>query len=613
MKNFAKKLCAIILVMSMMITLLILPANAAGEIGYVAPTGSPAVTGTTYPTVSAYKEAAIATAAGTATAEQTEVMNSASYVVTSLEDWEAIRQLVDKVAVTSTSYTFEGKKVYLTQNLNAAGQSVKCIAPTFGTAFKGHLDGQGYTIDNVRMTCTDKYNNGLFGFTMNATFENLVIGSGCVFTQHSPGDRDWRASNASLVAIVWGTGTIRNVQSAASVLTNGSNAASGGIVGQIWTGNNVTISNCTFTGVASPDTDNAFTNTPRIGGIVGFIQASTGTTTISNCVNEGTVTSRTTGAWYTNGAGGIVGESQNTTLIQNCVNRGVITAPFAGGILGTQINGSGTVIKNCTHFVDHSAATSYTATGVLGAQGAPNQTTITPGNLVDTATGNNTYDSTLLMRGFQKTAPYYKGKSQVYNIRFFATGMDTDYQKVGFIVRATSHNKTWDKSTTVVYDALSATTSDGKTITAATAAGYQSNYIYAITVNGIPADTDVTFHVQPYAVTEKDVTIYGQPHTATVNVSSDSNLTAPDLVENFHIELGDPMLVVKGTEADSKDSNYRFPYMRYTVGGQSIVINWKMSPDSVNSYDGAIGTLVSDDGGKTWRKRIPPRNRTAEG
>ena len=523
MKHHAKQLCAIILALSMMISLMILPATAAG---YVAPTGTPAVTDTTYPTVSAYEEAAKATAAGTATTEQTEIMNSANYVIDTPADWVAMANLVNKVSVTSTSYNFQGKKIYMTDDLDMSAYSnLPCIAYSNAFLFYGSLDGQGYTIDYVTMTnTTNNFFNGLFGFVAGVTIENLVIGSNCVFTDAYASSKEWRGANTSLVAAVTGvTGynatTIRNVKSQAKLVSNANTTATGGLVG-IQVGGELKIENSTFSGSITPS---AGANLVRVGGIAGLIHTITSFNAV-NCVNEGTVTARESGAWWTNSAGGIVGEAQKAVTIDNCVNKGVVTGAYAGGILGTQVNTAGSVIKNCTHYVNHSTAATNTATKVLGAQGTPSSAVLLePATPYVTETNNNVYDSTLISMNYQTTAAYSveNKDGKYFSIRFIASGVDATYTNVGFKVTATSHDgKVWDLNTTKVYSSLSATTPDGKTATALEAE--EGAYLMALTLKNVPADTDITFVVQPYAtLADGSTVILGAPYTTgTVNVAS---------------------------------------------------------------------------------------------
>ena len=46
--------------------------------------------------------------------------------------------------------------------------------------FRGHFDGAGYVVKNLRLACENSYTYGLFGSTSNARIERLGIASGCM-------------------------------------------------------------------------------------------------------------------------------------------------------------------------------------------------------------------------------------------------------------------------------------------------------------------------------------------------------------------------------------------------------------------------------------------------
>ena len=107
----------------------------------------------------------------------------------------------------------------------------------------------------------------------------------------------------------------------------------GGVVGYAYapsssSSGTITITNCYNTGSVTGFND--------VGGLVGY---SVGTTTVTNCYNTGSVTS--SGG---SDVGGLVGYSSSST-ISNCYNTGVVTGGNrVGGLLGTTYSGT---IANC--------------------------------------------------------------------------------------------------------------------------------------------------------------------------------------------------------------------------------------------------------------------------
>ena len=67
----------------------------------------------------------------------------------------------------------------------------------------------------------------------------------------------------------------------------------------------------------------------------------------------------------------------------------------------------------------------------------------------------------------------------------------------------------------------------------------------------------------------------------------------------FHLEFGDPVVVGQG-KCDVWGP-YQFPELTYTRGG-SILCSWAMHYDTIE-YTGESGDAVSDDFGRTWRRK----------
>ena len=579
MKHITHRFLAILLTVALALSLLVLPVGAAG---YEAPASV---------TVTA------------ATADIPDIVNynannvKNAYVITSYEGWEKLASLVNSGTV------FSGKTIYLTTSLNMSGKTVTVNGTGDSNRFQGVFDGQGYTIDNVTTLASNTSFTSLFGF-FGGTVKNLVIGSGCNFTRRNT-KGDWRSANASLIGSSHGTVTVQNVISYATVADGGYNLPTAGIVGYHANGT-LTVSNSTFAGT--------ITNSPvRSAGIVGYADCAS-KLTVTNCVNEGNIIGKTAGTWSNSTSGGIVGQiTISNVTIENCVNKGVVQSTYGGGIVGSLIGNGRATIKNCSHYVDYSnIIEGVTATNIYGIAGAVSSTgnAIVPPENADSyvtqsnnhvymaGTDNAVYEPTLVARGYQMTESYTKEGSEVYSVRFIATGNDLSYQNVGFIIKATTFGKQWDANTTTVYESLSVNTPNNKTAKAVTASSYNAEYLFAMTIADIPVDTAVVFYIQPYAKAADGTLLYGDTYTGTINK-----------MENFEIVLGNPIKVAQGTVGDSE--NYNFPYFRFTESG-AIVASWKMSPDSINSYTGNVGYAVSEDKGKTWTITSGPPQRISD-
>ena len=144
----------------------------------------------------------------------------------------------------------------------------------------------------------------------------------------------------------------------------------GGIVGSLRDGGR--IENCT----SSLNINYTDDDTARIGGIVGEIQATSGSRNsyIINCINTGNITSSDI---HGGGCGGIAGNA-NDAIIRNCYNSGNVTGVFqCGGIVGAAasgINGAhGCEIENCgnTGTISISSTESTKKNRVGGIVGGP--------------------------------------------------------------------------------------------------------------------------------------------------------------------------------------------------------------------------------------------------
>ncbi len=232
-------------------------------------------------------------------------------------------------------------KYYLTKDIDLSGANWVPLCQE--TPFTGVLDGNGYTIKNMKIN-SYQY-NGLFG-QMHGIVKNLKLTG--VSINHS-------SSTSSYV---------------------------GAISGHSHSGD-TEISNCSVTGTISAS---ASTATLRAGGIMGY-----GFGVIKNCFVNVNMTSSSSGNSAVN-MGGIVGESDSAITIINCYKLGTMNIKgtastsgtedraisiYSGGIIGDGAGGNNR-IENCynvgkiTNYAsgkNTNASTSYDGKGYIYSGG----------------------------------------------------------------------------------------------------------------------------------------------------------------------------------------------------------------------------------------------------
>ena len=261
------------------------------------------------------------------------------------------------------------------------------VVITSGTPYKGHFDGQGFTIKGFKMVCSNSVADkpyGMFGtLAEGAIVENIVFDSSCSITS-SPTVR----TDCGLVAgLVWSS-TVRNITNNGEITYNGNASAPDNVrqtlamIGLAYAdNNNVTIENLKNTGAivsknSGHNTKNGATGVQVAGilglgtnGVNGSSEASAGDmagyVNVVNCTNDGPMTSdapRTSG---------IVAACNRFTFVDGCTNNASQTNSHAvskNGRLGniTCITGSGSKLRNCTNNGDLVSSTSARCGGVVG-------------------------------------------------------------------------------------------------------------------------------------------------------------------------------------------------------------------------------------------------------
>ncbi|MDN5290088.1 MAG: hypothetical protein PWQ06_327 [Anaerophaga sp.] len=207
--------------------------------------------------------------------------------------------------------------------------------------FEGHLNGNNFSVLNLKINRPDDYINGLFGYVNSAEIINLnvsvdpfaeivgksgtailagsVFGGSIISNVHVSGKVNAEPGNVGGLAGSFTNGSVISDCSATVEVVSTGNAV-GGLIGA----NNGTILRCHVEG--------AVTGGEFVGGIAGIndeepVQGARGM--IQQCsVDENTVVTATTGE-----CGGLVG--QNTGDITRCSSFATVNAPLnAGGLVG---------------------------------------------------------------------------------------------------------------------------------------------------------------------------------------------------------------------------------------------------------------------------------------
>ena len=260
-------------------------------------------------------------------------------------------EILDNLLWLSTNDSTWSAHFIQTANINASETSGWNTGDGFSPIgdfippFTGNYDGQGQAIDSLYINRSGSGNIGLFGFTQNATIENLRV---------SNADITGTSNVGSLVGWNYDDNSITNCYSSGSV--SGTSEV-GGLVG--WNENS-SITDCHSSGdvfgdsnvgglvghnlISSPIT-NCYTNVNierhlncnYAGGLIGFNDSST----ITDCYSLGYV-------WGNNYLGGLVGYNVTDSPITNCYSSGLLVwgnDHNLGGLVG--YNANNCTITNC--------------------------------------------------------------------------------------------------------------------------------------------------------------------------------------------------------------------------------------------------------------------------
>ena len=286
--------------------------------------------------------AADSTAAWDGTADTswyTDHKTDTEYHFTTAEQLAGLAQLVnDKTA----SVSFEGKTIYLDNDLDLSGTQWTPIGngDNFVRHFAGTFDGQHHKIMNLyhHYTGDELVRNGLFGVVSDGgTLKNLLVI-----------DADIASNDGSLLAGIladWvNGGTVENCYTSGKIENNVGDKMVGGLIGQCtWS---TQVKGC-GSDAAVVSTEDSFEHADTVGGLIGQWENSADSSSITDCWFGGSVSCEN----IYSAVGGILGanfdENQPGVDIQNClVATREIRCAEPGNItwIGAVVNGQ---VTNC--------------------------------------------------------------------------------------------------------------------------------------------------------------------------------------------------------------------------------------------------------------------------
>ena len=286
--------------------------------------------------------AADSTAAWDGTADTswyTDHKTDTEYHFTTAEQLAGLAQLVnDKTA----SVSFEGKTIYLDNDLDLSGSQWTPIGDgsNHRRFFAGTFNGQHHKIMNLNhhYTGNEVVRNGLFGVVSDGgTLKNLLVI-----------DADIASNDGSLLAGIladWvNGGTVENCYTSGKIENNVGDKMVGGLIGQCtWS---TQVKGC-GSDAAVVSTEDSFEHADTVGGLIGQWENSADSSSITDCWFGGSVSCEN----IYSAVGGILGanfdENQPGVDIQNClVATREIRCAEPGNItwIGAVVNGQ---VTNC--------------------------------------------------------------------------------------------------------------------------------------------------------------------------------------------------------------------------------------------------------------------------
>lgn len=247
---------------------------------------------------------------------------------------------------------------YLTNNIDFTGFSWIYDSTNFDTVFRGQLNGNGYSLDNLTIYSNNSnYSNfGIFPQIEGATIINLVLNNIDLSLGSSALSSSSISSGLIAGGVIGSTNSIQNITILDSGVRGTSYIGTGGLIGYI-------SGSTTILNISNVLTSNlkVFSNGAYVGGLVGSLESSGSTVNITDIDLNGEVFSPS-GSSYT---GGVIGNITSGSYFN--LERAVIeqrsqntletsqyylqySSKYLGGIIGFNQGSSTSVVINNVFF-----------------------------------------------------------------------------------------------------------------------------------------------------------------------------------------------------------------------------------------------------------------------
>ncbi len=243
------------------------------------------------------------------------------YHITSADDLKTFAAMVNN------GTEFSGDTIVLDKSIALTENPWTPIGEAKAKLFKGTFDGNGHEITGLKITSGSYI--GLFGYVgAGAVIRNVNLVGASVSGESRVG---------ALIGCIVGGATVSNcsVDSTSMVVGTGSNT--GGLIGEAI--GNITVNLDHLTNHAA--VKNQADANSRAAGIIAQV-TSGANVTITNCVNNGAIT---TNKGY---AGGIVAAKQGSSTVSfvNCSNAGTLTGNYKGSLIAWLVDGNWLFMTN---------------------------------------------------------------------------------------------------------------------------------------------------------------------------------------------------------------------------------------------------------------------------
>lgn len=223
------------------------------------------------------------------------------------------------MATSSTSSTDD--YYHLQNDIDFSGFTWDYTSSMNSNVFRGTLDGQGYSLDNITMTSTDtaSVHMSLFSQMEGATIKNVKVSNYTMGFDSTYFNATALESSLFASNVISGDNFIENITMEDVYIVANSIDGAGGLVASLRAGANLTIKNIKATNV------HVLNTSKRAGGLVSRAFNGSGSLTVEDIEFQGTIASDNN----TSNTGGIIGTMQDLPLI---VNRAVIEYNATGTI-----------------------------------------------------------------------------------------------------------------------------------------------------------------------------------------------------------------------------------------------------------------------------------------